>query len=182
MRIRLAAVLFCVVISAGVVRSQQSSDLPPEARKRLDSLVGTWTSRWEYLDAEGKVIGVATGGEVGRYAQGDWLVEWTNEVVQQDGAKRISKAWWFYNQQDKKIYLTSVGQDGDLWVLSGDPVEFTITSWPKKRPDGSTIIIRFQHSEGTEGEKHTLHAVMEYSLDEGKTWTRSFRQTMTPAG
>jgi hypothetical protein len=170
-----------VAFAPGPARAQQGSELPPEAKKRLDSLVGKWTSQWEYLDAEGKVIGVATGGEVGRYAQGDWLVEWTNEITQ-GGVMRISKAWWFYNKQDKKIYLTSVGQDGDLWVLSGDPVEFTITSWPKKRADGSTIILRFHHSERTEGEKHTLHAVMEYSLDDGKTWTRSFRQTMTPAG
>lgn len=180
MRFRIAVMVLCFAASALGVRAQaENPGLPPEAKKRLDSLVGKWTSKWEYLDAKGGVAGVATGGEVGRYVQGDWLVEWTNEITQQDGVKRISKAWWFYNRQEKKIYLTSVGQDGELWVLSGDPVEFTMTSWPKRRADGSMITIRFLHSEG---EKGTLHAVMEYSLDEGKTWTRSFRQTMTPAG
>jgi len=179
MRWRITIAVSCILTFALAARAQQGGELPAEARKRLDSLVGKWTSKWDYLDKEGKVVGSATGGEVGRYIEGDWLVEWTTEVVQQNGDRSVSKAWWFYNRQDKKIYLTSVGQDGDLWVLSGDPVEFTITSWPKKRADGSTIIIRFSHSEG---EKHTLRAVMEYSLDDGKTWTRGFRQTMTPAG
>ena len=179
MRSRIALVLSVMLLSAVAARAQQGGELPAEAKQRLDSLVGKWTSKWEYLNKEGEVVGSATGGEVGRYAQGDWLVEWTTEVIDQSGQKRISKAWWFYNRQDKKIYLTSVGQDGDLWVLSGDPVEFTITSWPKQRADGSTIIIRFKHGEAEEG---ILTAVMEFSLDEGKTWTRGFRQTMTPAG
>lgn len=179
MRVRSALLFLCVLALAVGVCAQQGSELPPEAKKRLDSLVGKWTSQWEYLDEKGEVVGVATGSEVGRYAHGDWLVEWTTEVLEESGEKRISKAWWFYNRQDKQIYLNSVSQNGDLWILTGDPVEFTITSWPKKRADGSTMLIRFKHSEGEEGK---VHAVMEYSLDEGQSWTRRVRQTLTPAG
>lgn len=177
MGLRIGFLLACFMFFGLVAGAQPRTDLPVEANKRLDSLVGKWTSKWEYVNEKGEVAGVATGNEVGRYIQGDWLVEWTTEVVEEGSAKRTSKAWWFYNRQDKKIYLTSVGQDGDLWILTGDPVEFIMTSWPKKRADGSTMILRFLHDEG---EKGVLHAVMQYSLDDGKTWTRGFRQTLTP--
>ncbi len=181
MRLRIAMGVLLCLLGTSTVRAQQadSGELPEAAQERLASLVGKWSSRWERLDAQGNVRSVATGTEVGRYAQGKWLVEWTTEVVEENGDRRLSKAWWFYSKKQNKIYLTSVSEEGDLWILSGDPVDFVITSWPRKTADGGEMIIRFLHDKSADG---TVHAVMEWSTDNGTTWTRGFRQTMTPVG
>lgn len=152
--------------------AEEEPKIPAETREWLDHLIGSWQSRWDYLGPDGKVAASAEGSEEVRYVLDESIVELSTEVPAL-GSK--SKAWFFYNVAEKKVYLTSVDLNGDYWVLTGPPDGSVITSLPKKGPDGREMVIRFTHHKES---KDRLRAVMEISHDDGETWTRGFVQTM----
>ena len=90
-----------------------------------------------------------------------------------DDSGAVSKGHMFYSFRDKKFYMTSVDANGDLWILSGGLDKFTLTSRPRKRRNGSEFLIRFTHENI---KPNSFEALMEMSVDGGKTWFRRSRQ------
>ena len=63
------ATLVSVLLSSGLPALAQAPPppLPQKAKDRLDRMIGTWESRWDYLDREGNVRRSVTGTETMRY-------------------------------------------------------------------------------------------------------------------
>ncbi len=167
--------LLCIllgVLPAASALGQPPNEIPAEAQRRLEMIIGDWQSTWEHLDADGNVIHKSEGTESARWTIEDRVVEMTT-VVPDRGS--TSKALMFYNQIEEQFYLISVDQRGDLWLLSGGLDSYVITSRPHRQPDGSEMMIRFTHFE--DDDDH-FRAVMESSSDDGATWTKRTHQTL----
>lgn len=159
---------------AGTARAQVAPEepLPGEARKRLDTIVGEWESRWDWVDETGKVVYTEKGTEKAAFLIQDRVVEMTTTIVDRPAP---TKAWMFFSTAEKKFYLVSVSREGDLWTFTGGLDKFVITSLPRTMPDGRQLMIRFSHDEVSHDQ---LGAVMEFSYDGGETWMVRCRQTL----
>jgi hypothetical protein len=171
-----AATLVATAHLATAALAQPAPAAPPEeAARRLEQILGRWASTWEWLDANGKVLGVERGSETGVWAIEGRLVELTTLV---EGRPGPSKAWMFWSEPLERFTLVSVGADGTLWTLAGGLEEFVLTSEPTPQPDGRTMEIRISHGEET---ADRLSAVMEYRHPPAEEWTVGFRQTLVRA-
>jgi hypothetical protein len=163
--------LGALLLAADVGAQRKTPDLPPEAKARLDHHVGEWDIRTEYLDRNGKATRTSKGSDSAKYIIDGRVVELTTT-----SASGVSKAWMFYNVAEQKFYLTSVDARGDHWTMTGGLDEYVITSTPKPRPRGGTMIIRFTH---TNIEENSFEALMESSIDGGQSWWQRYRQYAT---
>lgn len=150
--------------------SESVDALRAKALAQLRAHNGVWTSRWEFLDGEGKVANVVEGTESQREVLADGVFEVESTVP---ALGRKSKSLTFFNPISKKIVFFSVGQDGDYWMLTREVDGHVLTSEPHQNADGSESTIRFTVLRETEDEKDIL---MEHSADGGKTWARAFKQ------
>lgn len=138
----------------------------------MRELVGTWTSRWDYLDTTGAVVNSAEGIEDVRWSIPGRLLDMRTAIP----ARGLeSRAWVFYSIPERAMFLTSVDARGDLWILRGDSAFHRITSVPHPAGNGRMMIIRFTH---TRESPDVLRALMEYSFDQGQTWKAGFRQEL----
>lgn len=163
--------LISFVLTASI--SSLAQPIPDEAQKRLDHIIGKWELKTEYLDRNGEVRRTVTGTEEAAFLIEDKVVEITTTIPEQN---QFSKAWQFYNVAEEKFYLTSVDAKGDHWVLSGDLKEYTLTSLPTRQANGRELTIRFTH---TNIRENSFEAVMETSIDGGKSWWTRYRQYLT---
>ena len=165
----LCIVAFAASLSVFELHSQPTdSSIPEEAKTRLDHIVGKWKFRTDYLDRNGDVSRSVNGFEEANYIIGNSVVELTTTV---NGS--VSKGWMFYNSEERSFQLTSVDGSGIYWKFSGGLEEYVITSDPKRRTNGREITLRFTH---LEIEEDSFQAVMESSIDGGKTWWTRSRQ------
>ena len=153
-----------------VTGSVFAQSIPEEAQKRLNHIIGKWELKTEYLGRNGEVRRTVTGTEEARFIIDDKVVELTTTIPEQN---QFSKAWQFYNAAEEKFYLTSVDAKGDHWVLSGGLDEYVITSQPRTQANGRELTIRFTH---TNIQENSFEAVMETSVDGGKSWWTRYRQ------
>ena len=160
-----------LVAGAGLDAQPKPVDLPPEAKARLDHHIGEWDIRTEHLDRNGATTRTSTGADTARYIIDGRVVELTTK-----SASGVSKAWMFYNVAEQKFYLTSVDARGDHWTLTGGLDQYVITSNPRPRPRGGTMTIRFTH---TNIKEDSFEALMETSIDGGKSWWQRSRQYAT---
>ena len=147
--------------------------IPAEAKRRMEHSLGHWEVRAEHFDAEGKVVRTSGWENSAEYLLEGRLVLLTHNAPKLGS---ISKTLVFYSDSEEKWYLVDVNQKGDLWILSGDLDREVITSEPKKREDGRTVIIRFTHENIKDD---SFEALMEYSYDGGASWTKGSRQYLT---
>ena len=177
------AVFAFAIWSVSSVASAQPSPqpLPEEARKRLDYAVGSWSSRTEVLDRKGRVKATRHSDDQRRFVVDDRIIE-ISGVSRESGEKFL--AWEYYDVAEEKYSLTSINRNGRLMTMKGDLSEiFRWTSDDQIRADGSTMAMRFTHSDYT---ADSFTALGELSFDGGKTWRPFTRQFMTrrpsPAG
>lgn len=166
----------CVVafiLQSIVAQAQPATQgtIPPEAQKRLDHLVGHWQFKTDYLNRDCEVKRSIQGTEEARYLIEKRVVELTTVVT-----GKTSKGWLFYDTTQKEFVLTSVDGRGDLWVLKGGLEAYVITLQPKLQAFGQEMTIRFTH---TNILKDSFEAIMESSIDGGKTWWKRSKQYMT---
>ena len=173
MRQRILALLMLALATTGVsVAQPPEQEIPAEAKRRLEMILGTWDSTWNWLDAEGAVVRTVEGVEAATWAIEGRVVLLSTEIPSL-GSR--SRAFMYYNETDELFHLTSVDSRGDLWLLAGGLEEFVITSEPKPRPDGGEMIIRFTHDEA---DRDHFSAVMETSFDSGETWSKAVLQEL----
>jgi len=163
--------LFALLIFKAYPQSK-ITELPEEAQKRLDYHIGEWSVHIEFLDSAGNVTRTAEGTDISRYLIDSTVVELTTI----DDGNNISKGWIFYNIKEQKYYLVSVSSEGDLWILKGGLDQYVITSDPREQLNGKTVQIRFTHYNI---EENSFEAIMEYTIDGGKTWRKAYRQIIT---
>jgi hypothetical protein len=147
----------------------RTADLPDEARSRIDYLVGTWDVYEDTLDDEGNVIETAHSVNITEYFLGDSVLVTT--IIPDDGA--IRKTVRFYDKEAAIFYEISVGEEGDLFILSGDLERYVMNFKSRQVRDGRHALGRFIH---TNIEPHSFEAVLEVSRDDGKNWERVKRK------
>ncbi len=160
--------------SLAILAQSANSEIPEEAQKRLDHIIGRWDFRTDILTRNGDVRRSVEGTEEAKYIIGRRVVELTTEL---SGA--TSKGWLYYNVAEEKFYLASVDGRGDLFILSGGLDAYVITSQPKRQANGREMIIRFTHEKI---EENSFEATMESSIDGGKSWWTRSKQYLTRDG
>lgn len=148
-------------------------EIPEEAQKRLDHMIGRWHFKTDFLSSKGEVRRTVEGTEEATFIIDRRVVELTTTIPAQNS---FSKGWLFYNTAEQKFYLTSVDGKGDHWVLSGGLEKYQITSQPKKQSNGRELIIRFTHENIGED---SFEAIMETSIDGGESWWIRSKQYLT---
>ncbi len=174
--IRLGArgLLFAALVSlaAPLAAQREPAELPPEAARRLEAIVGSWDSTWQWLGPDGEVVRTLVGTE-----EASWAIEGRvvllATAVPEVGSE--SRSLMYYSEIDERFHLVSVDARGDLWLLSGGLEAYVITSEPKPQPDGSELTIRFTHDES---DPDRFTAVMETSNDGGRTWRKAVHQEL----
>ena len=169
---RLALGLLAVVSTSALADVKEQS-FPAEARKRLDYTIGKWRSKTESLDKKGNVVKTGYSTTERRFAIEDRVVA-ISGVIEADGS--TFRAWEYYDVKEKKYTITSVDRDGQLFSMKGDLGDEFVWQGIRKRPDGSTMIMKFTHSDITE---NSFSALGELSMDGGKTWRAFTRQSLT---
>lgn len=162
MKIVFIAATLIITLVAG---NAQATDLPEEARNRIDYLVGTWDAYDDVLDDEGNVIETTHSVTITEYFLGDSVLVTT--IIPDDGAVR--KTIRFYDKEMETFYEISVGAEGDLYILSGGLDEYVVNFKSRNLRDGRYPLGRFIH---TNIEPNSFEAVLEVSRDDGVTWTR----------
>lgn len=164
--------LVLALISAAGPATAQDDVLPDVARERLEYAIGEWDIVGERIRRDGSVGEVTEGGQVAT-----WLVPGKIVQMADRDPNGGGRSWWVYDVAAEAWTLLSIGvEQGAVWVLKGNLDEWVITSEPRMRPDGSSVIIRFTHYDI---EPDSFRALQEVSRDDGETWTAVFRQTLT---
>lgn len=164
----LAVILFNVIpLSAAVAQNEKDDDpLREKAMEFLSWEVGTWRSREEILDADGNLA---------RTQEFTITYEWTLDntalhmEVRDDGKKDWSQVIKFYSPKDKEIIFFDVSTTGEYYLMRQDVESKTVLIKPNELGD---FLFRLRHMRRTENE---LDFVIEYSNDDGQTWTLTRR-------
>lgn len=168
----IAIILLCTLEANA--QQPEPKPYPRAAIERLRHLKGAWRMESDVIGPQGEV-----GQTTVAYDTLDWLVPerilgFTSHTP---ASESVSRGMWFYDTVAERFYLISVnGDTGELWTLWGDLEKWTITSEPKRRSNGSEVIIRFHHHDI---KPDSFQATMELSVDGGRTWTVRYRQRLT---
>lgn len=146
----------------------QATELPEEARNRIDYLVGTWDVYDDELDDDGNVIGTTHSVNITGYFLGDSVLVTT--IVPDDGP--IRKTIRFYDKGTETFYEISVGTEGDLYILSGGLDQYVMNFKSRRMREGRYPLGRFIH---TNIEPDSFEAKLDVSYDDGRTWERMKR-------
>ncbi len=146
-----------------------STDLPDEARSRIDYLVGTWDAYEDTLDENDNVVETAHSVNITEYFIGDSVLVTT--IIPDKGA--IRRTIRFYDKAAEIFYEISVGEEGDLFILSGGLEQYVMNFKSRQLRDGRHALGRFIH---TNIEADSFEAVLEVSRDDGKSWKRVKRK------
>lgn len=157
------------------------TDLDPERADEIEKAAmdlfayqeGKWTSKWDWLGPDGKLLGTLEGTETFSPLVDGYSQMLTNTVPSMN---QTSYAMLSYNPVEQKIAFLNVGAGGDYWIMKQDPETGTMISDPHTNPDGSVTLLRFTT---LRQEPNEMDIQMESSMDGGKTWTIGFKQSMT---
>ncbi len=139
------------------------------ATERLRHEVGTWTTRVEFLDADGQVVNEVEGTETRMFVIDDRVLQTVSTVPALD---RTGVSLKFFKADAKMMYAVSTDKDGDLWTFTEEVDGHVSTSTRHDNPDGTATYLRFSTLRETE---HTIDVNAEMSSD-GTDWTPIFRQ------
>lgn len=167
-------ILLCATVSDLNGQQPGSRTYPEAAVERLRHLHGAWRMESDVIGQNGQVTRTVVVYDTLYWVVPDRVLGFRSHTPE---ANTVSTGLWFHDVAEDRFYLLSVnGQNGEFWSLSGTLNEWTITSEPKRRPNGSDMIIRFHHHDVTDDR---FEATMEYSRDGGTTWTVGYRQRLT---
>ncbi len=138
--------------------------------EQLRHACGEWSVTTEFLAEDGTVAGSFEGTYAFRWVVEDRVLAGENATP----ALGRKSAILFYVNVDKLLLeMSSVGADGELWVMTG-PIDGEVrTTAPRRNADGSTTTLRFTRSAV---EPNRFESRMEISSDEGATWKPGNRQ------
>jgi hypothetical protein len=150
-------------------QSGEVASLQRLATERLRKEVGTWTTRWTFLDAAGNVVNEVEGTEVRSFVIDDRVLQTVSTVP---ALERTSVSLKFFKADARMMYAVATDQDGDLWTFVEEVDGHVSTSTRHDNPDGTATYLRFSTLRETE---HEIDVEGETSAD-GTNWTPIFRQ------
>lgn len=149
--------------------------LPPSARvttpdklalaiKQLRHSHGNWSVTTKFLTEDGAVAKSVQGTYRFAWVVPDRVLSGQSEIP---ALKQKSGILFYVNEKKQTIEMTSVGADGNLWVMSGDAGEETRTTQPFRSADGKETQLRFTRFNV---KPDSFASRMEYTTDGGQTW------------
>ena len=140
------------------------------AVEQLRHAHGAWDATTEFLAPDGVVAQAVEGTYDFEWVVPDRVLVGRSEIPE---LGRSAGILFFYSEGGGTITMTSVGGDGQLWVMSGPADSEVRTTPPTPQADGSTLELRFTRYNV---EPDRFESKMEYSTDGGTTWTQGNRQ------
>ena len=132
--------------------------------EQLRYTAGDWSAVTEFLNEDGTVAASTEGSYSFHWVVPDRVLAGESEIP---ALARKSAILFYVNVDKLLIEMSSVGADGELWVMSG-PIDGEVRSTTSKTlPDKSTMELRFTRSAV---EPDRFESRMELSSDGGKTW------------
>jgi hypothetical protein len=134
------------------------------AVQQLRHVVGLWDVTTTQYDDKGAVARVASGTYRFDWVVPDRVLSGRSDIPEW----RQSAGMLFYvNPTRSTIEMTSVGEDGQLWVMSGPAGGETRTTPPTPLADGRKLQLRFTRFNVSQD---CFEARMETSYDGGASW------------
>jgi len=145
------------------------------AVQQLRHSVGLWHVTTTQFDDKGGVARVGSGTY--RF---DWVVPDRVLSGRADMAewKQSAGMLFYVNPERSTIEMTSVGPDGQLWVMSGPAGGETRTTPPTVLPDGRKLQLRFTRFNVS---ANGFESRMEQSYDGGASWRPGNHQSFKRA-
>lgn len=162
------AVLFVLPPCA---RSQPALDHSVE---QLRHAVGRWDVVTDFLNPDGSVARAVTGSYEFAWVVPDRVVRGESAVPE---LKQRSGILFYVNAAARTIAMTSVGADGQLFVMTG-PLGGETRETSFTGPDGRRVQLRFTRSNVA---PDRFESRMERSVDGGATWQPGNHQVFTRA-
>jgi len=161
---------------ASAQASSSSSTSASSASAQLRHVVGTWDVTTEFLRDDGSTAGSFEG----TYAF-QWVVpgKVVSGVTTMPAINQTAAMMFYHRPSTGEIEMVSVGQDGQLWVMTGSDTSEVRETPVVAMGDGSTITLRFTRFNVM---ADSFESRMERSSDGGKTWLPGNHQLFRRAG
>jgi len=141
-----------------------SQDAMAKSVDELRHAVGAWNVVTEFLNADGTLARAFPGTYVFEWVVTDRVLRGISEIPE---LKQKSAITFYVHPAAKTIEMTSVGPDGQLFVMTG-PVGGDARETSFTGPDGKPMRLRFARFNVT---ANRFESRMERSSDGGATWT-----------
>lgn len=131
---------------------------------QLRHIHGNWTVTTEFLNENGSVAKAVQGTYRFQWVVPDRVLRGESEIPE---LKQKSGLLFYVSEKKLTIEMTSVGADGNLWVMTGAADEEVRTTRPFRSADGKETQMRFTRYNV---KADSFESKMEYTQDGGKTW------------
>lgn len=172
---RLSTALFSLLAVPLADASEIASAPLTSAVQQLRHSVGLWNVTTTQFDDRGEVARVGSGTY--RF---DWVVPDRVLSGRSDMAewKQSAGILFYVNPERSTIEMTSVGPDGQLWVMTGPAGGETRVTPPTALPDGRKVQLRFTRFNVS---ANSFESRMEASYDGGASWRPGNHQSFKRA-
>lgn len=171
-RLVIAALMLALPMSAKA-QDGTAAEAAPEtspAVEQLRHVIGEWDVVTTFIRPDGSVAGRFDGSYVFEWVMEDKIVKGLSTIPQ----FQMSSGLLFYLRDSTgEIEMTSVGPDGQLWVMTGPQDSETRETPVVDMPDGTTLKLRFTRFNVSEDR---FESKMERSTDGGATWVQGNHQ------
>lgn len=169
------AALAIFVFSSAAAQTVLQPKIAPELEE-FDFLLGEWATRVEFFDSQGSVRRTQTfSAIVEPILEG---VVYKSRTGPQDKSIHFGETWYLFDAATRTHHIVTADLQGNFDVFRGlirnDKKIFT--SGAKPWSDGKHIIWRRTYYAIT---KDSHEVLMEYSFDDGHSWTRANHWTRT---
>jgi hypothetical protein len=141
-----------------------ASDKLAKGIQQLRHAHGHWNVTTEFLNEDGSVAKAVQGSYRFDWVVPDRVLSGQSEIPE---LKQKSGLLFYVNKKKLTIEMTSVGTDGNLWVMTGAADEEVRTTQSFRSADGKQTQLRFIRFNI---KPDSFESKMEYTTDGGKTW------------
>ena len=156
---------------AGSAAERVDDKVMAHSVEELRSSIGRWNVSTEFLNEDGTVAKAVTGTYGFSWVVSDRVVSGRSDIPELNQSAGIL---FYVNEKKKIIEMVSVGEDGNLWTMTGPLGGETRHSQEYKGACGAGSQLRFTRYNVT---SDAFESKMEYTDDGGKTWKPGNHQT-----
>ncbi len=161
---RFSAALLSMLAMPFAEASEIASPAMTSAVQQLRHAVGLWDVTTTRYDDKGAVAGVASGTYRFDWVVPDRVLSGRSDIPEW---KQSAGMLFYVNPVRSTIEMSSVGPDGQLWVMSGPAGAETRTTPPTPLADGRKMQLRFTRFNVS---NDCFESRMETSFDGGASW------------
>ncbi len=153
--------------------SASGQDKLEQSIKQLRDSIGVWSVTTETIRPDGTVGNTLNGTYEFEWVIPDRVISGKSQIPE---LNQISAILFYIDRNAGKIEMVSVSGDGKLWIMSGALGEETRTTQEYETRNGQKSKMRFTRYNISHDK---FESKMEYTSDNGKTWTLGNHQVFT---